>query len=429
MTDSVPTPPTPSDLHKTLTVGRGIAVAISMIVGSGLLVLPGLAYAQVGGAAVFAWGAAALVVLPLLVVFGRLGARHPNAGGVVGFVQAAYGRRGSAPVAFLLLGACTFGGAAMALTGGNYVAALVGRSWVGTPAAVAYLVVVCGLNAAGSRLAGGLQAVVTAALVLLIATVAAVPFLTPGFPTAGGVAAPAHWLDVLPVVGLVFFAFTGWELVASTTEEYRDPARDLKLALGISFVVIVVLYLGIALAVQVSLAPDDPMLRQAPVAAVLRRVLGGGAATAASALGCLIVFATLMGGTWATSRIAFATAREGLLPGRLAHVDPRRGVPTEAIVLSVLLFGAVLLARSLGLVGLDEVFRLSAVCFVLGYVLSVAAYPILFRRRRDRLLALLAGTPVTMVLVGFGWLLLYPLTLVLVGTLAHLLSRRASADA
>ena len=418
MPDS-PNEAVPGQLHKTLTVSRGVGVSISMIVGSGLLVLPGLAYAKVGSAAVFAWVGAAAVVLPLLLIFAQLGSRYPNAGGVIGFVQAAFGRRGAAPIAFILLGACAFGGAVMAITGGNYMASLLGTTSAGFPAAAGFLLVVGVLNALGSRLAGGVQTAVTALLVLLIALVAAVPYLTPGFQPHGGVDAPADWSSLLPAIGLVFFAFTGWELVASTTEEYHNPRRDLPLAVGVSFVVIVLLYVGVANAVQVSLPLDDPQLQQAPVAAVLRQTLGGTAGAAAAVLGTLIIFATLMGGTWATSRIAFATAREGLLPRRLTTLTERTGTPTAAIVLSVLLFGTVVLANGVGWIPLDVAFRLSAVNFVVGYTMSVLAYGVLFRRWWQRLLALVALVPVVVVLIGFGWLLLYPAALLVLGAVAH----------
>lgn len=410
---------TQAELRKTLTIPRGIAVSVSMIVGSGLLVLPGLAYASVGSGAVFAWLAAATVVLPLLLVFARLGASFPNAGGIIGFARAAFGRMGAAATAYLLLGATAFGGAAMAITGGNYVAVLIGQPKADVPAAVCYLLIVAVLNAQGSQLAGGLQMVVTTLLVLLIALVAAVPFLAPGFRLPGTVTAPAHWMDLVPAVGLVFFAFTGWELVASTTEEYHRPKRDLPIVVAVSFVVIAVLYIGVATAVQMSLDRSDPLVSRAPVAAVLQQVLGGAAGRAAAALGALIVFATLMGGTWATSRIVFATAREGLLPTRLTRLNSGNGAPTIAIVVSVLMFGAVVGAHAFHLFTLNQVFQLSAVNFIVGYVMTTAAYGRLFPRWRPLLLTVLAAVPTLATLAGFGWILLFPLALLATGIAVH----------
>ncbi|MFC4565267.1 APC family permease [Nocardiopsis mangrovi] len=417
------------ELHKTLSVTRGIGVAVSMVVGSGLLVLPGLTFTQFGPGAVFAWIAAAVVMLPLLLVFARLGANFPNAGGVIGFLRAGFGRAGAAPVAYVLLGATAFGGAAMALTGANYVASLVGSAgWV-LPAALAYLVVVAVLNAQGTRLAGGLQTVVTAVLVLLIALVAIIPFAAPGFEPSGTIALPADPLTIVPAIGLVFFAFTGWELVASTTEEYRNPRRDLPIVVGASFVIMTVLYVGMAAAVQISLDPEDPLTANAPVVAVLGRVLGDSAGLAAALLGALIIFATLMGGTWATSRIVFAAARERLLPFGATRVNALNGAPVTAIIVAVLMFGGVVLAQGTGLLTLDQVFRLSSVNFLVGYILSALAYGVLFRSWWQRVLAVVAALPALVVLAGFGWLLLFPAALLVTGTVIHRLTAKSAPAA
>ncbi|MFH9728692.1 APC family permease [Streptomyces sp. NPDC017254] len=413
-----------SELHKTLTVPKGVGVATGMIIGSGLLVLPGLAYDQVGPSAVYAWLSAAVVVLPLLVVFARLGARYPTAGGVQGFAQAAFGAPGSTAASVILIGACAFGGAAMAISGGNYVAALLGNAGAGGWVALAYLVIIGLLQAAGSRLAGGIQSAVTIGLLLLLALVAFAPAMVDSGSLHGELAPPAEWLTALPAVGLVFFAYTGWELVASTAEEYRNPKRDFPLVIGITFVIVVALYLGISLAVQLVVAPDDPLLSEAPVVAVLEQVLGDASGRIAAALGAAIIFATLMGGTWATSRIVFATARDGLLPNTLAKVDARSGAPRPAVLLSVLMFGGVVLANALDLISLTMVFQLSTVNFVIGYAISVLSYAKLYTRPAQRLLALVAGAPVLVMLAGFGWVLLYPAALLAFAVLVHTTRRR-----
>src|SRR5207244_9184141 len=50
------------------------------------------------------WILDAALVVPLLVIFAYLGARYPSAGGIAGFVGAAFGRRGGAAAEVLLLG-------------------------------------------------------------------------------------------------------------------------------------------------------------------------------------------------------------------------------------------------------------------------------------------------------------------------------------
>jgi amino acid efflux transporter len=85
--------PEQARLRGHLKLPGAIALAITIVVGSGALVLPGVAYRQAGTAALYGWLLAAVVTVPLLVILARLGAAHPGAGGVAGFVQAAFGRR------------------------------------------------------------------------------------------------------------------------------------------------------------------------------------------------------------------------------------------------------------------------------------------------------------------------------------------------
>ena len=54
------------ELERTLDLPQAIGLAITMVVGSGLLMLPGLAYLKAGDAALYAWLIAALATAPLL---------------------------------------------------------------------------------------------------------------------------------------------------------------------------------------------------------------------------------------------------------------------------------------------------------------------------------------------------------------------------
>jgi amino acid transporter len=56
-------------LQKSLGVYRGTALMLNIVIGAGLLTLPGLAVKVAGGNALWAWGLCALAALPLLAVF------------------------------------------------------------------------------------------------------------------------------------------------------------------------------------------------------------------------------------------------------------------------------------------------------------------------------------------------------------------------
>ena len=421
--------PVADDQHlaKTLSVGQAIGLGITIVVGSGLLVLPGLAYREVGDAAIWAWVGDALLVLPLLVVFGYLGSRYPSAGGIAGFVQAGFGRTGAAATEVLLIGTFCLGIPAIAITGGNYMAAAVGGgSAVAAASALALLVLGGAVNWLGASLSGRLQQVLAVVLVVLVtggaaAALLAAPVVNPQ------VAELSDWELAVPALGIVFFAYTGWEMLSFTAEEYRNPHRDFPLAIAGSFVAVVGMYLLIALGVQRSLDAEDPETVTAPVAALLTATFGSAAGRVVGVLGGVIIAANVVGAVWAASRLFFSSAREGLLPPRLARVDPASRAPRAAIATALTVMSVVWLAHTLGLVSLSLILRLPGQNFLVLYGLSVAAYVVLVRSTAQRLLGVLAGLLVLLTAATFGPGLLYSAALMLVGGLLSRLrvARRA----
>src|SRR5262245_9350696 len=111
-----------------------------MVVGSGLLALPGLAYKLSGAGAIYSWLLSAVISVPFLIIFAVLGARLPSAGGVAGFMQTAFSRRAAIPIEFLLIGTFAVGGPPMVITGGNYFAAAFGLGQAGAMAGCAIVI-------------------------------------------------------------------------------------------------------------------------------------------------------------------------------------------------------------------------------------------------------------------------------------------------
>lgn len=415
---------TEKHLDKSLTLVPAIALAITMVVGSGLLVLPGLAYAQVGPAAVYAWLLSAVVMGPVLIVFARLGARFPNAGGIAGFLQAAFGRPAGLAAEVLVLGALP-GGAAIAITGGQYFAVL----WDGSREALlvgTLLVLVLGgvVNYAGARLSGTVQLCLAIVLVLLLGMIA-LASLTLG-PAVNNLAPVPAWPQSLPALGLVFFAFVGWELMAFTSEEFQNPRRDFPLMMVISYGIVLVLYALIAVATQFSLRQDDPRLVQAPLAAMLSGVLGPLSGKVVAGIGYGLVLANFISVVWAFSRLIFSSAREGLLPRWLAQLSGQGHVPGRAIWVVLVLFGVFVLGYFLGLVSHNLLFELASVSFFFSYLLAIGVDLKLTPAFIPKLPALLALVLTVSLFLGFGPIAAYPVILFAAGLL---LSKLAPAGA
>ncbi len=402
-------------LAKTLTVTQAIALGVTIVVGSGLLILPGLAYARVGRSAIYAWLACALIVLPILFIFARLGARFPSAGGVAGFVQAAFGRRWGLVTEVILLGTFSLGIPAIALTGGRYFAAVLDQPAIATPAAFVLLLGACAVNCLGARVSGSAQSVLAAVLVAMLAVIGGTSVIGHWHGAAPAAAfSPAVW-PAIPAIGLIFFAFTGWEILSFTAEEYHNPKRDFPIAVGASYLIVVLLYLAIAVGIQLSLAPNDPALANAPLATMMAQFFGPFGRSFVGVLGTVIIGANLIGAVWAASRLVFASAREGLLPGGLAKLSAGTRTPLRAIGTIAAVFVLVLVLNALGAIRIEALLKFAGQNFFVLYGFCVAAYLALERGPVARGLGVLAAVLVVLTMASFGIELLYPALLIVVG--------------
>ena len=80
-------------LRKTVTMPYAIALYMSSVLGSGVLVLPSLAAQIAGPASLIAWLLLSLVSYPLAYTFASLSARKPESGGVYSFTRESFGIR------------------------------------------------------------------------------------------------------------------------------------------------------------------------------------------------------------------------------------------------------------------------------------------------------------------------------------------------
>lgn len=142
---------------------------------------------------------------------------------------------------------------------------------------------------------------------------------------------------LLAGASLVFFAFIGFDIVATTAEETRDPQRNAPRGILGSVAITTGLYVAVALVVtgmthytKLATGPDG----ESATLATAFQLNGVNWAASLISVGALIglttvVMVLLLGQT----RVLFAMARDGLLPRGLAKTDQRRGTPVRTTVL------------------------------------------------------------------------------------------------
>ena len=219
-----------TQLNKALTLSHTVGLAITMVIGGGFLVLPGLVYQQTGSSAIYVWLLDSLLIIPLLAIVAKLGAKHPSAGGVAGFMHTVFLDWGMA-TEFLLIGTMGVAIPAIALIAGQYFAILLNNDDIAFECAVILLLTATVINWYGVTVSAYIQRILAFALCSILLAVALTALIfgdhTQGIKLAP-MLSPETWADALPATALVFFAFTGWEELPAISEEYQNPKRDFR---------------------------------------------------------------------------------------------------------------------------------------------------------------------------------------------------------
>jgi APA family basic amino acid/polyamine antiporter len=184
-------------------------------------------------------------------------------------------------------------------------------------------------------------------------------------------------LGIVSAASVVFFAYIGFDVVATTAEEAKNPQKDLPRGIIGSLVICTFLYVAVALVItgMVNYKDIDP---NAALATAFTDVGKSGFATLISAgavAGLTTVVMTLMIGA---VRVLFAMSRDGLLPRGFAHVNPKSGTP---VMITVTIGTLVAVVASLTPIGkLEEMVNIGTLT---AFGLVSLAVPILRKRRPD----------------------------------------------
>ena len=410
----------------SLGVLRGAALYIGALIGPGLLLVPALAVQSAGAASIVAWAALLVLSAPLAITFAALGVRHPVAGGVSAYVREGLGADASAITGGWFLAAVCLGAPAVSLIGGYYVADLVGG---GTAVAVvvglAMFTTVVGANVLGLRISSGFQLALSAVLMVVVAVATAVAL--PSRARDGwSPFAPHGWWAVGTAANILVWLFIGWEAVAQLAGDFRRPEIDLPRAITLAFVLVTVLYVGLAVA---TIGVTSGTSSKVPLADLISVGFGRAGRDATAVLAVALTMGTMNVYIGGSSKLAASLAVDGALPRWFAG-DTQRSVPRRPLLLFAVAEIVLLTALVAGVTTTSDLVRATSACFIAVYVLAiVSALRIL--AGRIRAVAGIALATVLALAVFSTWFLVIPVvaaagSLLMRRSLAHSTARMSS---
>ncbi|WP_067836911.1 amino acid permease [Nocardia lijiangensis] len=326
------------------------AMGVGTIVGAGIFVITGVAAAEKAGPSiVLSFVLAGLVCVLVALCYSELAAMVPVSGSAYTYTYATLGEGPAFLVGWNLLLEFVIAGAAVAIGwSGTTVSALDSMFGITLPHAItagpgeggvvnlpavliiaAIVAVLVGEVTLTARITKALVAVTIGVLVLVIAVGA--PHIDPGnwVPFA-----PFGWGGILGGAAIAFFAFLGFDVVAASAEEARNPRRDVPFAIIGTVLVATVLY-ALVSAVLTGVVPFPTLNNGAPIATAFGALNIGWIGTVIIVASVIALTKGLLLIVYAQVRLSFAMCRDGLLPRRLAATGKRSTPVRLTLVLGV----------------------------------------------------------------------------------------------
>jgi len=332
-------------LKKELGLLDIFSVATGAMISSGLFILPALAYAKAGPAAILSYIFVGILILPSMFAKAELATAMPKAGGVYFFIERSMG----APIG-------TIGGfaswfslsfkSAFALVGMGIFATLINPGI--TEIQIKLIAVACCLlfmvvNIMGVKYTGRLQTSLVLALIAILFL-----YIIRGFTSVNAERfvplVPFGMSSVFATAGLVFVSFGGLTKVCSVAEEVKNPARNLPLGMFLAFAVIMFLYAAVIFVTIGVLEPAELSKSLTPISHGAGTFMGT-FGTVLLAVAALLAFVTTANaGILSASRAPMAMSRDCLLPAIFQRTGLKSRTPyfsivaTTAFMIAVILF-------------------------------------------------------------------------------------------
>ncbi|MFF8725976.1 amino acid permease [Streptomyces sp. NPDC015171] len=407
-------------LRRSLSALDLTVFGVGVIIGTGIFVLTGAVARDTAGPAVSLSFVVAGVVCALAALcYAEFASTVPVAGSAYTFSYASIGELAAWTIGWDLVLEFALGTAVVAVGWSGYFrsflannigwhipAQLGGRDGAGgfgfDICAAVLVLVLTSILVLGMKLSARVTQVVVAIklIVVLIVIIAGAfivnsanydPFVPPSEPTPSGSSlkapliqlmfgwAPSNFgvLGVFTGASIVFFAFIGFDVVATAAEETRNPQRDMPRGIIGSLFICTVLYVAVSIVVT-GMQKYRKLSVEAPLAEAFKSTghpWYAGLISFGATIGLITVCMILLLGQ---TRVFFAMSRDGLLPRFFSRTHPRFRTPYRPTILL-----GVIIAIVSGFTSLRTLGELVNIGTLFAFIVVAISVIILRRTRPD----------------------------------------------
>jgi len=400
-------------LRKRLGATDLTVFGVGVIIGTGIFVLTGKAAGvQAGPAVALSFVFAAIACGLAALCYAEFASTVPVAGSAYTFSYASLGELTAWIIGWDLILELALGASTVAVGWSTYFADVMKQAGITIPTfaygnghnlvAAAIVLILTGVICFGIKVSSRVNLVfvtikIAVVLFVIIAGLFYIktanyhPFIPPSgsTPAAGAESVPSLLQDlgfapgsfgitgIFTGAALVFFAFIGFDIVATAAEETKNPQRDMPIGILSSLAICTTLYVAVSLVIT-GMVKYTEIKINAPLAEAFRSVGQPGFATLIS-IGALIGLTTVMMIMMlGQSRVFFAMSRDRLLPPVFAKVNERTGTPVRTTLTT-----GVVVAVISTFVPLSELAELVNIGTLFAFILVAVGVLVLRRKRPD----------------------------------------------
>lgn len=309
-------------MKKQIGLLEAFSIGVGGMVGGGIFAVLGLTIDLAKGAAPIAFMIAGVIALITSYSYVKLSLTYPSEGGSIEYVVQAFGNNLFSSVVnnmllisyviMLSLYAYAFGSYASVLFYGDEVV------WFHKLCASGVIVLFVIINLMGAFLTGKAEDVMVLIKVSILIIFVAVGTFSADFHRLS----PEYWESAVKIVTgglIIFLAYEGFELIANTAKDIKNPQKNLPLAFYGAVIFVIALYVSIAAVTVGNVSFEEAKKAQDYVLAIATEPFFGKTGFVIISIAALLstasaINATLYGG----GRVGYLVAKLGELPSEFA---------------------------------------------------------------------------------------------------------------
>jgi len=370
------------ELSREMGLLSATMIGVGAMIGAGIFVLTGIAAGTAGPGLLLAFFLNGIVTLFTALAYAELGSAIPEAGGGYLWIKHALPSINGFISGWMSWFAHAVAGSLYALGFGayfgllleNYKISLFGLSGSGLSKflAVVIALIFIYINYRGASETGMIANIVgftkIAILGVFIISGLYTIYYRPDWFSNFNPFLPNGFGGVFMAMGLTFIAFEGYEVIAQTAEEVKNPKKNIPKAIFLSLLIVIPIYLLVAFASIGALKTDIPawqflgQYKELGLLEAARQFMPFG--TFLLLIGGLVsTMSALNATTFSSTRVSFAMGRDFNLPGIFKKIHPVRRTPYSALFIS----GALIIIMAVGL-PIEDVASAADIMFLLLFI-------------------------------------------------------------